>query len=69
MLTLNNFKTTLINKAKLEGITENFGQAEIRLLEKKYKPNSFGNTHERQVSALINELDNWCMNFDLSMIN
>ena len=50
-------KSNLISKAKKNGLYENFGQKEVRVLEDKY-----GYTSE------VASFDNWVMNFDLSQL-
>ena len=48
MLTLSNFKETMIKKAKKKGcLYENFGQKEIRDLKDKYKYNPYANKYKR----------------------
>jgi len=51
-------------KAIRNGITENFGQDEIRKLKEREGYNPHGNKVERETAEEIDFLDNWCMNFD-----
>lgn len=67
-MTINNFKKTMIDKAKAKGIYENFGQTEIRKLKDKYGYNPYGSDKERDIARRIDSLDEWVMNFDLSQI-
>jgi len=67
-MTIGNFKAKMIVKAKRKGIYENFGQAEIRKLKESYHYNPYGDVKERRVASEIDQLDNWCMNFDLSQL-
>jgi len=63
-------KSKLINKAKKDGIHENFGQKEVRKLKNKYgfSELAYDSKEERQEALKIESFDNWCMNFDLSNI-
>jgi hypothetical protein len=58
------FKLKMIEKAKEHGIIENFGQKEIQKLKDKYGYDQFGTSKEREMAKVIDELDDWCMNFD-----
>lgn len=62
-------KNKLIQKAKVSGIYENFGQKEVQALKAKLKYNPYGSPEERQVAAAIDRFDEWCINFDLSQLN
>ena len=64
MLTIKNFKQKLIKKAKEQGITENFGQKELRKLKDNLKYNPYGSPTEREIADQIDELDKWAMNFN-----
>lgn len=73
-LTLNNFRSKMIAKAKKRGgIWENFGQDELEQLKVKYKfnpyANQWSNKREWDVQRAIVQLDGWCSNFDLSQLN
>lgn len=67
-MTINNFKSEMIKKAKKNGLYEDFGQTELRKLRDKYGYNPFGTPTERTIAQKIDNLDEWCMNFDLSQI-
>lgn len=56
-------KTKLIKKSKAIGIFENFGQKEVRELEDKFIDSSdySGNINEKRI--LIQNFNNWCMNY------
>ena len=56
------YKERLIRKAKKNGLWENFGQKEVRLLEDTYSEHKDKND---RVWDKIREFDNWCMNYDL----
>lgn len=62
----------MIAKAKRRGgIWENFGQKELRQLEDKHNYNSIKYSHEEKDNRIVQqlkELDEWCMNFDLSQL-
>ena len=64
MITLFNFKQTMISKAKDVGIYENFGGKEIRKLKEKYGYNPYGTAKEREICTKIDALENWSMNYD-----
>jgi len=51
-------KKALINKVKTKGLYENFGQKELRELQDSYP------MFEPEVSKLILEFDEWCMNYE-----
>lgn len=65
-ITIDNFKKKMTEKAKKLGIYEDFGQAEISYITDKYKSNPYGSQSERNIAAKISELNDWCMNFDMS---
>jgi hypothetical protein len=52
---INKLKTSLIKKAQSKGISENFGQKEVRMLEDK-----FG------FSTKVNEFDNWASQYSFA---
>lgn len=62
-MNLTNFKSKMIDKAKANGICENFGQTELRKLKDKVGYNPYGTQKERDICRKIDELDNWCMNY------
>ena len=65
---INRAKATLIGRANVKGIYENFGDAEIRKIKDKYNYKSLagGKIDDRDIINLIQSFENWCMNFDLS---
>lgn len=65
MITLSNFQSKMVEKAKKKGICENFGQKEIGQLKEKYGFNPYGNEKERDIAEKIMDLDNWVANFSL----
>jgi len=53
----------LINKVRTKGLYENFGQREVRKLEDRFI-NSSSYTDEMNVNRLlIEEFNEWCMNY------
>ena len=64
MITLTNYKSKMIEKAKEQGISENFGQKEIQQLKDKYGYNPFGTPLEQKIVDDINELENWVICLD-----
>lgn len=56
-------KDQLQKKANKEGLTENFGQKEIRKLYDHKLANPFGTKEERQFHREVQQLDEWLMNF------
>ncbi len=58
-------KKALIQKAKSKGIYENFGEKEVRMLKDKFDYNSlvYGSPDERKIATLIDNFDEWCMNY------
>lgn len=70
-LTIENFKSTMIAKAKKRGLYENFGVVELRKLKEKH--DYFGKSYsqdemDKEVVRELDELDEWCMNLDLSQL-
>lgn len=61
-------KTKLINKAKKQGLYENFGQNEVRAIEDKFIDTSSYTDEMNRNRSLLSEFDNWAMNFDLSKL-
>ena len=56
-------KARLTAKARRIGLWENFGQKEVDKLKEKH----IGlNYVTREIYALFQDFDNWCMNFDLN---
>ena len=72
-LTLNNFQSVMIEKAKnAGGIWENFGQNEISKLKDKYKYNdTLINDHcltnkQIKIRQTIDALNEWAMTYNLT---
>ena len=67
---IENAKKKLKQKAKQKGIYENFGQKEVNDLKDRYDYISlvYGSPEERKIATLLDGFDEWCMNFDDSMI-
>ena len=60
-------KKKLIGQAKRKGLSENFGQKEVRDLSDKYGREMFSFSIEGQeIRRLIDDFDSWTMDFDLS---
>ena len=68
MITLKNFEKTMTEKARKNGICENFGQKEIMQLRERYGYNPYGNEKERRIANEIDRLSNWAANFSLNDI-
>jgi hypothetical protein len=56
------YKKRLITKVKASGIYENFGQKEVSQLKDKFS-NSLNYMDMNQKQSIIQEFDNWCMNY------
>ena len=56
------YQDRLIKKAQESGIYENFGQKEVGALKDKFS-NYDGYMDMNQRQAIIQEFDNWCMNY------
>lgn len=54
-------KKALIKRAKRQGIYENFGQVEVRELRSMIDPAELYG----EKGKLIDDFDNWCMDFTL----
>lgn len=62
-------KETLLAKAKKSGITENFGEKEMRNLRDKYFwPTIEDYIVREKVRAMLQDFDNWCMDFNMSYL-
>jgi hypothetical protein len=59
-------KRKLINKAKKQGLYENFGQDEVRAIEDKFIDTSSYTDEMNKNRSLLSSFNNWAMNFDLS---
>ena len=62
------FQKMMIKKALKNGIDENFGQNELRLLKDKIGYNPYGNIKERKIVEDIDFLNNWLMIFDYEQL-
>lgn len=60
-------KKKLMKRWAQRGGYENFGQKEVRALENKFKPDPFGSPEEREIATMIQDFDNWAMNYTGSM--
>ena len=60
-------KKQLMRKWKQKGGYENFGQKELRQLQNKFDYNAYGDKDEREISHMLDDFDNWAMNYDGSM--
>lgn len=58
----------LIIKAKKIGLYENFGQTEVRRLEEQFIDISSYTSEMNKKRNLIQNFNNWCMNFDLQSL-
>lgn len=67
---IENEKKKLKQKAKQKGIWENFGQKEVNNLKDKYNYTElvYGSSEERKIASLLDNFDNWCMDFSDSDI-
>lgn len=68
MVNTTKFQKAIVLKAKEKGITEDFGQTEIRRLKNKHGYNIYGTREEREIAEQIDFLDNWCLNFDENVL-
>jgi len=57
--TISKLKKKLATSWKNKGAIENFGDKEVRILRDFY----VGSNVEREAMNLINEFENWCMNY------
>jgi hypothetical protein len=64
---INAVKKKLIINALKNGLCENFGQNEIHKLYDQCDPH--GTPDQRTIHAMVQGLDNWAMNYDLSAMN
>lgn len=56
-------KRKLINKAKKQGLYENFGQDEVNAIEDKFINSSDYSSEMNANRRLIQMFDEWCMNY------
>lgn len=61
-------KRKLVNKAKEQGLYENFGQDEVRAIEDKFIDVSKYTDEMNRRRYLLSDFDEWAMNFDLSKL-
>ena len=54
----------LIDCVKRNGICENFGQREVRILEDKFINTSDYSNEMNLMRKTINEFDNWCSSYN-----
>ena len=66
MSSIEKVKKSIILKAKSQGIYENFGQKEVRMLKDKFNYTSlvYGSPDERKIANLIDNFDEWCMDYN-----
>jgi hypothetical protein len=62
--TIDKVKKQLIQKWKQKGGYENFGEKEGRMLNDKFNTNPFGSADERRIHSMIQDFENWAMNYD-----
>ena len=65
--TISSTKKKLMKKWKQKGGYENFGQKELDILKKKLNYNPYGSEEERKIAKIIDNFNNWAMNYDGSM--
>jgi hypothetical protein len=58
---INKAKKKLIDKAAKQGLTENFGEAEVRKLLDQCDP--YGAPEQRVIHSMVQEFENWTMNY------
>lgn len=58
-------KTKLKEKARKEGLHENFGQKEVRKLRDKHGATPYGDEEQRQMDLEIDQFEDWAMELDL----
>lgn len=62
--TIAKVKKQLIQKWKQKGGYENFGEKEGRMLSDKFNANPYGSSDERRIHSMIQDFENWAMNYD-----
>jgi hypothetical protein len=62
--TIEKVKKQLIQKWKQKGGYENFGEKEGRMLGDKFNTNPYGSSDERRIHSMIQDFENWAMNYD-----
>lgn len=65
--------TKIINKLKADwkrkGGYENFGQKELRKIKDKFNYNPYGSPEERQIAKIIDQFEEWAMNYMGESVN
>ena len=56
-------KSMLIEKAKKDGLYENFGQNEVRAIKEKFVDLCDYSTEMNTIRSKIDRFDEWCMNY------
>ena len=62
--TIAKVKKQIIQKWKQKGGYENFGEKEGRMLSDKFNANPYGSSDERRIHSMIQDFENWAMNYD-----
>ena len=62
-------KLVLTEKARNKGIYENFGQKEVRKLEETFINISSYTDEMNEIRNLIQNFNEWCMNFNDKQLN
>jgi hypothetical protein len=57
-------KAKLIAQAKRKGLSETFGQKEVRMLEDKFSANPHGSPEQREIFSLIDRFRDWTMDYE-----
>lgn len=66
---INRAERKLVNEAKKNGLYENFGQNEARVIKDKFINISDYNNDMNYKRDLINDFSRWCSSVNLSEIN
>lgn len=62
-------KTMLTQRAQEDGIYENFGQEEVRMIQISFIDSSDYSIGEDHKRLLLDNFDTWCQTFNLSTLN
>ena len=62
---INRAKKILINRAKANGIYENFGQKEVREIKDKFIDYCDYSTEMNNNRRKVDEFNNWCMEYTI----
>jgi hypothetical protein len=67
---INRLKIKLSDKARRNGLYENFGEKEVRELKDKYDYNTliYGSETQRKQALMIDCFEDWCMDFNCTMV-